>query len=735
MKAANHKLISIYFISMKPQNWTTNSQLALFDALKEIKALLRNQGNSKQLELKKKSTRPKTLLHGKEKMGNGIRKTAINEKYGNNPIATLTNSESINTPSLFSSMNASTVTNRSNSKDERVSTALNTLCKAFGLSKFERQTLLLVVGAEIMPGFPPSIRKIKGSSEQGYPTFNLAFKLFASEENFHYFSFSDNAPLLDWELVKFKSSEDGRCFKSIGVDAKILDYLLGYSIIDKRLEKYISFLSLDRFFTSNTKSFEDISLGITRAVETSIAAEEPLPLIQLSGSSINLKRQILATTLKSLEFSVCELPLALMPSREEELERLCFLWNREAALEDIILLLNCEDVGKEDSVKLNLLARFLKIIDAPVIISTSERLSLGDRLEIYWEIPKLTNPEQHQLWQMSLGEHADKIPRQIDSMVANFQLTPLEIDRAVRTSLITVDSYEQLCDKLWATCRERARPKLDELAKRIEPSAGWSDLILPDDRKEMLREMIAQVRHRTTVLERWGFGNKKNRGLGLCALFAGTSGTGKTMAAEVIASELKLDLYRIDLSTVVSKYIGETEKNLKKLFDAAESGGVILLFDEGDALFGKRTEANDSKDKYANMEVSYLLQRIETYSGLAIITTNIEDSLDSAFMRRLRYVVKFPFPGAEQRAQIWKKVYPTGVLKDPTPRIYEMLGQMEISGGLIYSIALKSAFIAADRGADGVYLAHIEQAARSEYTKIGRTLSISETPWVHHRNY
>ena len=279
--------------------------------------------------------------------------------------------------------------------------------------------------------------------------------------------------------------------------------------------------------------------------------------------------------------------------------------------------------------------------------------------------------------------------------------------------------------------RIRARPKLDELAQRIEPGAEWSDLILPDDRKEMLREMIAQVRHRTKVFQNWKFKKKNNRGLGLCALFAGTSGTGKTMAAEVLARELNLDLYRIDLSTVVSKYIGETEKNLGKLFDAAESGGVILLFDEGDALFGKRTEASDSKDRYANMEVSYLLQRIESYNGLAIVTTNIEDSLDSAFMRRLRYIVKFPFPAPAERAAIWRRVFPEGVLKEPHPRVYEMLGQMEISGGLIYSIALKSAFIAADDGnADGIYLPHIYQAAKSEYTKVGRVLSVSETPWI-----
>lgn len=519
------------------------------------------------------------------------------------------------------------------------------------------------------------------------------------------------------------------------MDERILNYLLGYTLIDKRLEEYVRAIEGEGSLPEDLKSIKDILLGITRALDTAIAEGSQLPLIQLSGSSIDLKQQILLTALKRAGFSLYELPTLLMPQDSLDLQKFYLLWEREAALCDRILLINCDSIGKDDTQQLNTLGKFLAALEAPVVISSRENLPLSGRYGINFEIPHLSNPEQYRLWEMFLGEHASMIPQQLESVVANFQLTPLEIKSTVNNSLAMADSYEQLSKNLWSTCRARARPKLDELAKRIEPSAGWSDLILPDDRKEMLREMVAQVKHRTQVFERWKFGKKNNRGLGLCALFAGTSGTGKTMAAEVLAHELNLDLYRIDLSTVVSKYIGETEKNLGKLFDAAESGGVILLFDEGDALFGKRTEASDSKDRYANMEVSYLLQRIESYNGLAIVTTNIEDSLDSAFMRRLRYIIKFPFPGAAERAKIWQRVYPEGVFKDTTPGAYEMLGQMEISGGLIYSIALKSAFIAADEQADGVYLDHIEQAAKSEYTKIGRTLSMSETPWVYGRNF
>ena len=707
---------------MKPENWTENSQKVLFDSLKSLKVLLRQECQSRQAKRNNSNITPNAVTH------NG---THLNSIKGQLTVSNAISS-GLGIEAFLENFASATNENSSskfNGESKLSETALDTLCQTFGLDRFERQTLLLTVGAEIMPSFGTIIGEIEDSKEAKYPTFNLAIKLFSRDTNFRHFSLSPNAPLRDWELIRFKSSNEGRHFKSLEVDEKILDYLLGYSVLDRRLENVIRPVSSNNF-PLNTESLQEIASSIVQVIDSAIKKGESIPLIQLCGNSIDLKRQILATTLESMECSVCELPWVLMPQTKEELDELCLLWTREAILDDRVLLLDCQDIGKNDAEHLKLLNKFLTIMDVPIIVCTDSRLPLSNHYGIILEIPTLSPAEQHGLWQTSLRGYADSIPEQVETIVANFQLSPQEIFSTARSSIATAKSYEDLSKKLWSTCRVRARPKLDELAERIEPSAGWSDLILPNERKKMLREMIATVRHRTTVFQRWNFGKKNNRGLGLCALFAGTSGTGKTMAAEVLAHELNLDLYRIDLSTVVSKYIGETEKNLGKLFDAAESGGVILLFDEGDALFGKRTEASDSKDRYANMEVSYLLQKIESYSGLAIITTNIEDSLDSAFMRRLRYVIKFPFPGAEQRARIWQRVYPEGVLRENDSQVYLMLGQMEISGGLIYSIALKSAFLAADEGVDGVYFRHIEQAAKSEYTKIGRTLSMSETPWV-----
>jgi SpoVK/Ycf46/Vps4 family AAA+-type ATPase len=247
--------------------------------------------------------------------------------------------------------------------------------------------------------------------------------------------------------------------------------------------------------------------------------------------------------------------------------------------------------------------------------------------------------------------------------------------------------------------------------------------VLPDAQKQILHDIGAHVRHRVLVYETWGFARRGTRGLGLSVLFAGASGTGKTMAAEILANELRLDLYRIDLSSVVSKYIGETEKNLRRIFDAADDGGAILLFDEADALFGKRSEVKDSHDRYANIEVSYLLQRMEAYRGLAILTTNLRHALDSAFMRRVLFVVEFPFPDAAHRAEIWRRVLPIDV---PTEGLdAERLARLNVAGGNIRNIALNAAFLAAD-SAEPLRMTHMLKAARSEYAKMEKVLTEAE---------
>jgi len=338
-------------------------------------------------------------------------------------------------------------------------------------------------------------------------------------------------------------------------------------------------------------------------------------------------------------------------------------------------------------------------------------------------VPALAAGDRKAIWMDSLGAEAARVNGSLDRIVEHFALDGASI-RLAGEMLRGASGEAALDREAWQACRAVSRRALEGLAERVEAKCTWQDLILPELQTETLRQIAAHVRQRGRVHRDWGFGDRYTRGLGVTALFAGASGTGKTMAADAIAAELDLDLYQIDLAGVVSKYIGETEKNLRRIFDAAEDSGAVLLFDEADALFGKRSEVRDSHDRYANLEISYLLQRMESYRGLAILTTNMKHALDTAFLRRIRFIVQFPFPGAAERRRIWERVFPQ---QAPLGALdYTRLGQLNVAGGLIRNIATHAAFLAADKGVE-IGMSHILSAARVEYAKIDRPLTPAET--------
>jgi hypothetical protein len=309
----------------------------------------------------------------------------------------------------------------------------------------------------------------------------------------------------------------------------------------------------------------------------------------------------------------------------------------------------------------------------------------------------------------------------LQQALQQFRLSPAALQHVLeQVSLDAEDACEQsLAQQVWQCCRERARGGLDALAQRVDSRACFDDVVLRPAQMLMLRDIAEHLRHRHTVYDVWGMGGTSTRGRGLCALFTGESGTGKTLAAEAIANEVGLDLYRVDLATVVSKYIGETEKNLKRLFDAADDSGAVLLFDEADAIFGKRSEVKDSHDRYANIEIAYLLQRVEAYRGLAILTTNMKSALDRAFLRRIRFVVQFPFPDAPARERIWRLQFPP---RAPLAEIdFNALARLQLSGGHINSIAVNGAFRAA-AGRRRIDQAVLMEAARAELAKLERPM-------------
>jgi ATP-dependent 26S proteasome regulatory subunit len=302
-----------------------------------------------------------------------------------------------------------------------------------------------------------------------------------------------------------------------------------------------------------------------------------------------------------------------------------------------------------------------------------------------------------------------------DTLASQFVLTA----RQIRNATAVARQGRCTLDGLAAACRAESDQDIGELAVKVETRHRWADLVLPDDKIAQLREICDQIRHRHVVYGRWGFGDRLGHGIGISALFSGSPGTGKTVAAQVIAAEVGLPLYRIDLSGVVSKYIGETEKNLAKIFDRARAGNAVLFFDEADALFGKRTEVSDAHDRYANIETSYLLQKLEEHDGVVILATNLRANLDDAFTRRIRCIVEFPFPDAPLRQQIWKSHFPAQAPLAADVDVDYLAAAFPIAGGCISNVALGAAFLAAADGGT-IKAEHVLAGARREYDKLGK---------------
>jgi hypothetical protein len=342
------------------------------------------------------------------------------------------------------------------------------------------------------------------------------------------------------------------------------------------------------------------------------------------------------------------------------------------------------------------------------------------------ELPSPSFSEREQIWARRLANDQPD-PTTMQALASTFRLSGGQIRDAVAMAraLAAWQGQPISAAHLYAACRAQSSGRLDTLAHKIGVTYTWDDIVLPDDQLTMLREICVQVRHRRTVLETWGFDKHLAMGKGVNVLFAGQSGTGKTMAAEIIAADLGLELYKVDLSGMVSKYIGETEKNLDKVFTAAREANAILFFDEADALFGKRSEVKDAHDRYANIEVGYLLQKMEEYDGIVILASNLRKNLDDAFVRRLHVAIDFPFPEEPDRRRIWRKVFPADAPLGPDVDLDHLAKQFKLAGGNIRNIALLSAYLAAEDG-EVIGMNQIVRAIKREYQKLGKLVTEAE---------
>ena len=589
--------------------------------------------------------------------------------------------------------------------------AIDILAKTFGLSAFERSVLLLCAGMELDASFPAVCSKAHGDAARSYPTFSLAL---ASLPGAHWSALTPAAPLRRWRLIDVGGGPGAPLTSSpLRIDERILHYLTGIQYLDERLASILEPVrSREALVPSHQALANRIAASLSAAQH-----DDTLPLPCLFGGDEASRRAITAVAGDSIGAQLAAIGADTVPSGAAEMDALLRLVERESALSGLALYV---DAGSVEANNVPHVTRFLERCATIVILSSPDRWKPLRRPVVPIEVRKPTGEEQRSVWQSLLCATPLGSNGQVPHLVSQFNLGAPAIRASVRAALDGGADSPDLAGRVWDAGRAQARPRMSDLAQRIESTVTWEDLVLPESERRQLRDVAAHVHHRATVYDSWGFAAKSSRGLGISALFSGASGTGKTMAAEVLANDLRLDLYRIDLSSVVSKYIGETEKNLRRVFDAAEDGGAVLFFDEADALFGKRSEVKDSHDRYANIEINYLLQRMEAYRGLAILATNMRSALDPAFLRRIMFVLNFPFPDEAQRAAIWERVFPSGVPLENLDTA--LLAQLQLAGGNIRNMALNAAFLAAESG-QPVRMSHLARAARGEYAKLERPLN------------
>ncbi len=559
--------------------------------------------------------------------------------------------------------------------------ALDRVSEAFGLSGFERAVLVLCAGVELDAG----VASLCGSG----PTFGLAL---AALEDAHWSAVTPDAPLRRWRLVELPGNGP-LTNATLRVDEHVLHVLAGVPGSDPKLSGV----------ATPASSVGEATQGQTPAAHTlgDLWRTADSPVAILAGADRESRVAVAGHAARDLGMSLALLDARVLPADPGAREELARLLERESVLSARAFLLEC------DADTMPAVDALLSLTAAPLVVSATDPPALRRSSTLIVDVPRPTAREQRELWRAVAGDRAP-----VDALVAAFDLSC----STIRTAALAAAHDPQA---LWGACRAIDRPDLSAHAQRVESEASWADLVVAPPQRQALELLAAHARHRVTVFDEWGMRMGRTTGLGSTAVFGGPSGTGKTFAAEVIANDLGLDLYRVDLSAVVSKYIGETEKNLRRVFDAAEHGAAVLLFDEADALFGKRTEVKDSHDRYANVEVSYLLQRMEAYRGLAILTTNMAEAIDTAFLRRVRFLVSFPFPDREMRVELWRRAFSAST---PTSGLdVEALAQLDLAGGTIRNVAVNAAFLAA-RSGDAVTMAHVIQAARIEAGKLGQPM-------------
>lgn len=626
------------------------------------------------------------------------------------------------------------------SSRERIELRLERLRELFELTPFDIDALLVCMAVELDLRYEKLYGYLQDDVTKKKPSVELLLNLLAPsfERNVNARQrFSPEAPLLRSRLVELIEDPSHLpaplLSRFVKVDDRVVQYLLGGKAMDERIRTFIELMDCDDGL-EHLAVDDDLKRGLTRLARN---GSQNL-IVHLKGASTTDKQGAAQTVChhRNQPLLVVDLERVMAEPEAEFTKRLVLIY-REARLQQSALFWKGVEFlqGEQRRGMLNAFARDLKQGCSMVFLDGELGAELTHALKemTYFTVP-MTRPsfiQRAEIWRKTLEEYDSDIKaKDIAELSVKFKFSLNQI-RSATTAAANLALWREQDEQritirdLYEACRSHSNQKLSSLAHKIPTKYRWDDIVLPQDRTEQLREICNHVKYRDRVYSEWGFDRKLAMGKGLCVLFAGPSGTGKTMSADIIAGELSLDLYKIDLSNVVSKYIGETEKNLSRIFDEAETSNAILFFDEADALFGKRSEVKDSHDRYANIETGYLLQRMEEHEGIIILASNFRKNMDEAFIRRLHFTVEFPFPNEEDRLRIWENVWPETAPRDPSLDLAFLARRFQITGGNIRNIALSAAFLAADENGI-VGMNHLIRATQREYQKMGKLVSDSD---------
>ncbi len=632
-----------------------------------------------------------------------------------------------------------------NTYQNEVSLPLVQLTHMFGLSWLEVQSLIICIAPELRRSYDRIYAYLQDDITRKRPSIDLVLDLLSDDEQERWRmrrNLSTGAGLFRHNLLHIDTdlqspSGSSGLARFLQLDMRILQYLLGNNAIDHSLENIVSIVQPD---TGGLEQYPDLhhKKVADRLVEHYFLHKdggERQLLFQLYGPEGVGKKTLALHICQRIGCPLLVVDIPALMAHPLGYEKLIKMVCRESLLqqaslyfENIECLFSSEIVS---NVQLDILYKCLYEYGWLSFTAASSRPSQGllpinrgvslDSYELDLAIPDETTSEN--IWRKQL-ESAPVVDEKDTSRVlaTMFRLTPGQIKHAVFSAeLDRLSSLKAKVDleMLSAGCRKESSQGLSHLATKVAPRYVWADLVLPEETKSILHSVCTQVRHQHQVFSQWGFAKKLAYGRGLSVMFSGSPGTGKTMAAQVMANDLQLDLYKIDLSGVVSKYIGETEKNLNRIFNEAEKSNAILFFDEADALFGKRTEVTDAHDRYANIEVSFLLQKIEEHNGIVILATNFRNNMDDAFVRRIRFIAEFPFPDQASRLKIWQKGLPAEAPLQENVDFDWLAGKIKVSGGSIKNIVLNAAFYAAEDEAP-IDMKHMLKSSRLEFQKLGK---------------